>query len=99
MKTENVPEKYKHSLARARYEAGRTISNTAFMINMHINDDNADFLNSEIVKDLHDECIDALLNSMSVNLGIKLLMGYNDDTHCDIQVIPNSVDQFIINSF
>lgn len=75
LKKENIPSKYKYTLDRVFYEYKMTTSNLAFMIDKHLNDDNTDFLNSDIIKRLTNDCINAKLNMWVIINGIRIIMG------------------------
>ncbi len=53
---------YKYVIDRAAFEAVRSLSNAAFMINRHINDPDASYLESGLHNRLTERAVNTLLN-------------------------------------
>lgn len=54
--TINVPDNLMYSVDRGIYDTKIATSNLAFILSMHLNDENANFLESDLFNQLHEEC-------------------------------------------
>ncbi len=52
----NIPDNLIYSIDRGNFEIKMTISNVVFILSQHINDETADFLETEFFQQLHEEC-------------------------------------------
>ena len=52
----NVPDNLMYSIDRGIYDTKIATSNLAFILSMHLNDENANFLESDLFNQLHEEC-------------------------------------------
>lgn len=76
--TINIPNNLMYSIDRGAYDKKIATSNMAFILSLHLNDKNTDFLNSELFNNLHQECVLATIKKWCREISvIEILLGEN----------------------
>ena len=90
-----VPENMKYVLDRGNYEYSMAINNIAFLISQHIEDENADFLDTALFDKMQDKLLTKAIQRWMYNTGVLInLLGEDlprniyfrkDNTQIEIQ--------------
>ena len=76
--TIDIPNNLMYSIDRGVYDKKIATSNLSFMLSQHFNDTNADFLDSELFNNLHQECVLATIKKWCREISvIEMLLGEN----------------------
>lgn len=74
----NIPNNLMYSIDRGVYDKKIATSNLSFMLSQHFDDTNADFLDSELFQQLHEECVLANIKKWCREISvIEILLGKN----------------------